>query len=457
MEAIKTSLTHALPHLGQRILKTTLAVFLCLMVYVIFGLRGENLPSEAAITAIICMQPLVSDTKEYAFSRLSGTLIGAVLGMLFLVIFYSFPVLARSPLILYGLMGVGVMLSLYMAVLMHRPDASSLSAIVFLCIVIAYPEIDEPYISALTKVGDVLIGTSIAILVNLFRLPRTKDGHLIFFVKSRDLVPDRFATVSPTVLFLLNHLYGDGARICLISEHAPAYFTLQMSAAKIRTPLIVMDGAAIFDTQANAYLWSCPFEADTFDALEAALQKVQISYSVYAVRSHMTLVSHRGVMRPEEAAVQRLMQSSSYRMYLDEGEEIPGKVVCIKIILSRSETQDLVTRLEPQIRDLPVRYVIRPQNGVDRTDGLYIYCADATVENARAHLLSRLEKDDPALKAVDLTLSKPYETEKDAVRLLQKAGRLYEPVSMMPVKKRLKEWGESAATIGKKILAFIRA
>ena len=45
-----------LPHLGQRIVKTTIAVFLCLMIYSLRGYSGQNMPTEAAITAIVCMQ-----------------------------------------------------------------------------------------------------------------------------------------------------------------------------------------------------------------------------------------------------------------------------------------------------------------------------------------------------------------------------------------------------------------
>ena len=61
-----------LPHLGGRIVKTTVAVFLCLMFYYLRGYRGQDMPTEAAITAIICMQPYVRDTGEYAFNRFVG-------------------------------------------------------------------------------------------------------------------------------------------------------------------------------------------------------------------------------------------------------------------------------------------------------------------------------------------------------------------------------------------------
>ena len=40
---------------GQRIIKTALAVTLCLFFYMWRGYQGGSMPAEAAITAVICM------------------------------------------------------------------------------------------------------------------------------------------------------------------------------------------------------------------------------------------------------------------------------------------------------------------------------------------------------------------------------------------------------------------
>ena len=69
------------PHIGQRILKTGIAVFLCLLIYYLRGYSGQDMPTEAAITAIVCMQPYVRDTRTYAINRFAGTLIGAFWGL----------------------------------------------------------------------------------------------------------------------------------------------------------------------------------------------------------------------------------------------------------------------------------------------------------------------------------------------------------------------------------------
>ena len=131
------------PYIGQRIVKTAVAVLLCLVFYYLRGYRGEAMSAEAAITAIICMQPYVHDTKEYALNRISGTLIGAAWGFLFLLVVPRFPFITGIPL--YCLMALGVLVSLYSAVVIRKPDTSSLAAIVFICVVIAYPDVEQPW------------------------------------------------------------------------------------------------------------------------------------------------------------------------------------------------------------------------------------------------------------------------------------------------------------------------
>ena len=109
---------------GQRIIKTSVAVTFCLLFYMLLGYRGENMPSEAAITAIICMQPYVTSTAENAINRLTGTLVGACTGFLFLLLVMMHPSLGSHRPMLYMLMGVGTMVSLHATVLLRKQDAA---------------------------------------------------------------------------------------------------------------------------------------------------------------------------------------------------------------------------------------------------------------------------------------------------------------------------------------------
>ncbi len=415
------------PPLGQRIIKTSIAVFLCLVFYRLRGYRGETMPAEAAITAIICMQPYVQDTKEYAINRLSGTLIGAFWGFVFLLIIPLFPAIGKNPVTLYPLMGLGTLISLYSAVAIRKPDTSSLAAIVFVCVVIAYPDIEQPLDQAFHRVLDVMVGTAIAIGVNLFHLPRIKQHDKVFFVRTKDLAPDQLSQIPSSVLFRLNYLFSDGAKICLMSEHAPAFFMSQIGAVNLNVPMIVMDGAGIYDAVENTYVSTVNIAPDSSRWLMKRLDALDIPYFIYTVHKNRNCIYHRGRMNEPESVVYRHMKRSPYRQYLDDDHFALEDIVYIKVVAADDKATKTERALQPSLARRNLRTVIRPQAGLENGSSLYFYAANADMAHAEDRLMRLLHKNEPELQAVELFSENGYQSEHDAIHLLHALGNSYEP------------------------------
>ena len=428
-----------LPHLGQRIVKTTVAVFLCLLFYYLRGYRGQDMPTEAAITAIICMQPYVRDTGAYALNRFVGTLIGAFWGLLLLLLLNDFPSLGANVLLLYAMMALGVLLSLYTAVLVRMSDASGLASIVFLCIVIAFPDIDEPLRQAAHRILDVFVGTAVATAVNIFRLPRSKQPGQVVFLRMKDLSPDRFTHMPAAALMHLNYLYNDGAKICLMSEHAPAFFSLQMSGAKLSAPLVVMDGAAIYDANENRYLQTVTIPPEDSAPVRARLDALGISYFIYTIHNDKACIFHSGEYREEETLVHERMRRSPYRSYLEGDICDPEEIVYLKIIAPSERISEIEYSLRTVLPKGRLRRIIRPQQGGEDLSALYIYAHCATMEQAQKRLMETLRESDPTLSPVRVRLRSGYRSERDAIHLLNLVGNAYEPPLFFGSKKIRRE------------------
>ena len=418
-----------LPAVGQRIVKTTVAVFLCLLVYYLRGFRGQDIPTEAAITAIICVQPYVRDTRKYAVNRFMGTLIGSFWGLAFLVRMLYLPCVGDSLLLLYVRMALGVMLSLYTAVALRRSETAGQAAIVFLCIVISFPDISEPLRSASERIVGVLTGTACAIGVNVFRLPRVRRNDRVFFVRAKDLTADRFSHTSSAVLFRLNYLYEDGAKICLLFEHAPAYFSLQMHEAMLNLPIIVMDGAAVYDPRENVYLSKETVSPEDSLALRAYLESLNLSYFIYTVHKNKACIFHQGRLNPQEKLILDRLRGSPYRSYLEGEIYDPSEIVYYKIIAKDGVIADLEVCLKDFIVGRNLRTVARPQS-VPGISGLYIYASTATLPLAEQRLMDRLREKEPDLKPVEIFARKPCRSEHDAMHLLHRLGSAYEPLAL---------------------------
>ena len=77
-----------LPPIGARIIKSSVAVGLCMVIYYIRTLMpvGNGLPFYGALAALWCLQPYADSTKNNAWQRSIGTFIGAVFGLVFIVL-----------------------------------------------------------------------------------------------------------------------------------------------------------------------------------------------------------------------------------------------------------------------------------------------------------------------------------------------------------------------------------
>ena len=415
------------PSVGQRIIKTSVAVTLCLFFYMLRGYSGSAISAEAAITAIICMQPYMHGTRESALSRIAGTVIGAVWGFLFLLLMLLFPAIGTNRPLLYLLMGVGTLISLHSALLFRMPDASGLAAIVFVCVVIAYPDIGDPMDQAFHRILDVLVGTAIALLVNACRVPRKKRQGQVFFVPMKDLAADQFANLAPSVLFRLQYLFREGARICLMSEHAPAFQTTQLGHLKFTAPMIVMDGAAIYDANENTYVATTGMAPASGRWLARRLETMEVSYFVYTVHRDRNCIYHHGAMTEREQTVYRHLKRSPYRYYLDDDHYAMSDVVTFKVVTDPETAERIRRELQPSLEKMKLRAVIRPQAGLEDGVSLYFYAIHADMKHARAHLMQLLRQEDPGCKMRLMTAPQGYRTERDAVRLLKKLTDAFAP------------------------------
>ena len=416
--------------IGQRIVKTAVAVTICLLFYMLRGYEGSTMPAEAAITAIICMNTNVRGTRANAFSRFFGTLTGAFWGFLFLVIVPQFPAIAENRWMLYLLMGLGTLLALHSAVIIKKPETAGLAAIVFVCVVIIYPDIENPLKQAFHRILDVMVGTTVAIVVNAVRLPRVKRRDRIFFLRMDDLAVDQFAQVPTTVLYRLQFLLQEGAHVCLIAEHAPAFQTTQLGSLRFNEPMIVMDGAAIYDANENTYLSLNTMEPAALRWLMKRLTDMNRSFFIYTVHRDRNCIFHHGAMTEMENAVYRLVKRSPYRYYLDDDHFSMTDVVYIKIVGERKDLEQIRAQLSAAFEKEKIRAVIRPQAGLSNGCSLYFYSAHATIENAQKQLMHMLQQKESELKPVELRSPKGFRTEYDAIRLMRRLSREYAPLML---------------------------
>jgi len=145
----------------MRNIKTALSVFLCLLIFE--AIHREN-SFYACIAAVICMQPTLDNTFKKGFSRIIGTVIGGIIGIVLLVISEIY--IKEGALIF--LIPIGIIILIKICVTIGQNDSVSICCVVYLGIMISHRYEGDYFWYTLNRVIDTSVGIIIAVVVNRY-------------------------------------------------------------------------------------------------------------------------------------------------------------------------------------------------------------------------------------------------------------------------------------------------
>lgn len=147
---------------GMRVIKTCLAVTLCLFIEYF---RGTGMPYHSSIAAIVCMQPTLKSTYETAVARIIGTLIAGIYGFLFITFFYQQLLSGQNLLVYYLLIGIMTLPLMMLMIAIKKQGGLAITVVVFLIIVIN-AGVTDPLKYTISRVVGTLIGIGVALFIN---------------------------------------------------------------------------------------------------------------------------------------------------------------------------------------------------------------------------------------------------------------------------------------------------
>jgi uncharacterized membrane protein YgaE (UPF0421/DUF939 family) len=147
---------------GMRVVKTALAIILCLLIQYY---RGSEMPYHACIATIVCMQPTLKSTFKSAVDRTLGTIIAGVYAYLLAVFLIGKVGMIPSSLQFNLLIGALSFPLMAVMIAIKKPTSLAITVIVYLVIMLSVNALDPlPY--TIERVLGTLIGIAVALFVN---------------------------------------------------------------------------------------------------------------------------------------------------------------------------------------------------------------------------------------------------------------------------------------------------
>jgi uncharacterized membrane protein YgaE (UPF0421/DUF939 family) len=163
------------PHIGMRIIKSALGVLICFAIYFLRGKQGT--PFYSALAVLWCIQNKSENTVGNAIQRTIGTFIGAVYGLIYILVKLHIPEIGDSFLH-YAIISLVLIPIIYTTVVIDQKKASYFSCVVFLSIVVNHLMDENPYLFVLNRSLDTLIGIFVGLVLNLDLLQRKSEKSL---------------------------------------------------------------------------------------------------------------------------------------------------------------------------------------------------------------------------------------------------------------------------------------
>lgn len=148
----------------MRTIKTSAAVAITLLICDLLNITN---PFFAAIAAIIAMESSISATFSTVKDRIYGTILGAVLALVFS---WIFPINWLS-------MGFGILIVIYVCNQFGWQGTIKISTIVFIAVLLGY-ESGNQWEYALFRIIDTIIGLSIGTLINYYVFPHDMGNEI---------------------------------------------------------------------------------------------------------------------------------------------------------------------------------------------------------------------------------------------------------------------------------------
>ena len=150
--------------IGLRVIKSVVAVFLCLLIKFILG--GSSVFYDS-ITALLCIQPTAEQSLKFGLNRLIGTVTGSIIGFVILEAANFIPF--YKEFIYIFVIPLGMLFAMYICIFFKKERSVAICSVVYLCLVTNFERsIQSTEIYVFIRLIDTIIGVIIGTLVNKY-------------------------------------------------------------------------------------------------------------------------------------------------------------------------------------------------------------------------------------------------------------------------------------------------
>lgn len=351
-----------------------------MLCYVVYLLRGKSgIPFYSMLAVLWCIQPYTDKTFSMALQRTVGTLIGAAYGLITILLeIYILPV--YDNILGYMINAAMIIPVLYTTVLLNKRNASYFSCVVFLSITVIHLMDNNPFIFVLNRVLDTFIGIGIGIAVNAARLPRRKVTNRLFVAELDDMLSPITEELQPYTTIELNRMLDKGLKFTIVTMRTPASLMKPLSDLHLNLPVVVMNGAALYDIKENSYVKAYVISNYTCERIREIISAENMNCFTNAIRDDTLMIYYDKLENEAEKSIYSELKKSPYRNYVNLSPPPEDRVIYLMVVDTSEKISTLYKRISESEVSALVKILCYPSDDYRGYSYIKIYNKNADKE-----------------------------------------------------------------------------
>lgn len=412
-----------LPKIGKRIIKTVIAVFLSIAIYLILLLISKKMgtdrndldsptiiytPFFAAIAATYALHKDTKSSLTQAKIRSVGSVVGGYFGMLIILISDYFLInvfnLYETNFILYTLItyivvALGLIPLIWLTVVMKQKTATFITCLTYFSVTISIRNGGLPvFLFATNRVLSTLVGVGIALLVNNVDLMKHKNKDILFVTSlDNNLLNSNNSQMSPYIKYKINNLYYKNMPLTFVTTRTLSTLSGLFDGIDVSFPIVVGNGAAIYHFNDKTYDNIFRVGPNVRQSLEKILDEKDLNYFSYSIEDNMLNCFYKKITNPAQKHYYDVCRKSNFDNFVRAIMPSDASTTLYILIEKKEIIDELTQTLEQSDLNSKIDVVTYPYSDIE---GDYYYLKINSVAARKENLVKALKTNHKFSKVI---------------------------------------------------------
>lgn len=377
--------------IGQRIIKTSIAVFVSISIHIILLYIDKQLgidrnldwhapsnmytPFFAGIAAVYATHKDRKSSFQQAKIRSLGSIIGGYFGMgliwlteYFLINKYN---LQETNLILYtiiqyAIVSLGIVPLIWITVSLKQSTATFITCLTYLSVTISIRNGGMPVLQfATNRVISTLIGVAIALLINNFGKIKKRNKDILFVTSLDDNFFSNKKRFSLYVKYKLNNLYYHDMPLLLSTNKPLSSLEDLFKDLDVSFPVILMNGACVYNFENKEYEDVFNISSESRVSLDNLLKQYNLNAFIHSINDGTMHIYYEKFTNDAQKEFFDKRKRNMYDNFVYATLPSDASALMYTIIDTIESLDPLIDELIKKEKIKEVDYVLTPYNKIN--------------------------------------------------------------------------------------------